>query len=172
MQLLHYFLIFVGAAAAGLAVVAWLFARIASISVDNEKARNIAQAIREGAMTFLQEEYRIIAVVVALVACLLGYFMSPLAAAVFVVGALFSLTTGLLGMHAATLANVRTTMAAKDHGEHQAFMIAFFGGGVMGFAVASFGLLGLGTVFYLFNDRADLVILLTCFGFGARPVFL
>ncbi len=170
MQLLHYFLIFVGAAAAGLAVVAWLFARIASISVDNEKARNIAQAIREGAMTFLQEEYRIIAVVVALVACLLGYFMSPLAAAVFVVGALFSLTTGLLGMHAATLANVRTTMAAKDHGEHQAFMIAFFGGGVMGFAVASFGLLGLGTVFYLFNDRPDLVILLTCFGFGASLV--
>jgi K(+)-stimulated pyrophosphate-energized sodium pump len=48
-------------------------------------------------------------------------------------GALFSLTTGYLGMNAATQANVRTTMAAKNHGEHEAFLIAFFarvGGGI------------------------------------------
>ena len=170
MQLLHYFFIFTGAALAGLAVVLWLFLRITAIPVEHDKARKIAQAISEGAMTFLQEEYRIIAVVVAVVGGLLAYAMSPLAAAVFVVGALFSLTTGFLGMRAATLANVRTTMAAKDQGEHQAFMIAFFGGGVMGFAVASFGLFGLGTIFYLFSDRPDLVILLTCFSLGASLV--
>ena len=41
-------------------------------------------------------------------------------------------------------------MAAKNKGEHAAFMIAFFGGGVMGFAVASFGLFGLGIIFYFF----------------------
>ena len=56
------------------------------------------------------------------------------------------MSTGYIGMNAATDANVRTTMAAKEQGEHAAFSIAFFGGGVMGFAVASFGLIGLGTI--------------------------
>ena len=133
-------------------IVFLLFSRINSIRVDNEKAGKIAYAIRQGAMTFLNEEYKIIAVVVAIVATMLGFFMSPLAGGVFVVGALMSLTTGFLGMRAATSANVRTTIAAKDSGEHEAFMIAFFGGGVMGFAVASIGLLGLGTIFYLFLE--------------------
>ena len=73
-------------------------------------------------------------------------------------------------MRAATIANVRTTMAAKDHGEHQAFMVSFFGGGVMGFAVASFGILGLGGLFYLFVDRPDFVEIITCFALGASFV--
>ena len=77
---------------------------------------------------------------------------------------------GYIGMNAATDANVRTTMAAKDQGEHAAFSIAFFGGGVMGFAVASFGLLGLGLLFYLFADHPDFALLITSFGIGASLV--
>ena len=57
---------------------------------------------------------------------------------------------GFLGMSAATDANVRTTMAAKEKGEHAAFSVAFLGGGVMGFAVASFGVFGLGLLTWLF----------------------
>jgi K(+)-stimulated pyrophosphate-energized sodium pump len=76
-------------------------------------------------------------------------------------------------MVAATQANVRTTMAAKNEGEHAAFLIAFFGGGVMGFAVASLGLLGLGVLFYLSFESVDkdtFVLLLTCFSLGASLV--
>jgi K(+)-stimulated pyrophosphate-energized sodium pump len=73
-------------------------------------------------------------------------------------------------MHAATRANVRTTMAAKDKGEHAAFLMAFLGGGVMGFAVASFGILGLGLLIYYMSMSPDFVMYLSSFGFGASLV--
>lgn len=170
MTLLHYFLIFTGAALVGALVVAGLWAWIARITVDNEKAQRIAKAISEGAMAFLVEEYRVIAVVMVILSCLLVWAFSLLSAVMFVAGALCSLTTGLLGMRAATMANVRATMAAKNEGEYAAFLVALFGGGVMGFAVASFGLMGLGIVIYFFIDHADFVMLLTSFGFGASLV--
>jgi K(+)-stimulated pyrophosphate-energized sodium pump len=154
----------------GLVVVSYLFGKITSIGVDNKKADEIATAIRDGAMTFLNEEYRIIILVVALVAGLLGFYMSWLAAGIFVSGSLLSLTTGFIGMRAATSANVRTTMAAKNKGEHAAFLVAFFGGGVMGFSVASFGLLGLGLLFYRFSGHPDFVQFLTAFGLGGSLV--
>lgn len=170
-MLLHdYFLIFSGTAVCGLMVVLGLFSKINAIRVDNEKAQRIADAISEGAMAFLKEEYRLIVLAVAVVASVLAYFFSPLSAIVFAIGSFLSLITGFLGMKAATLANVRTTMAAKDGGEHAAFLVALFGGGVMGFAVASFGLFGVGTLFYLFFGRPDFIMLLTSFGLGASLV--
>ena len=170
MLLQQYFLAFAGTAVCGLMVVIGLLAKIGAIRVDNEKAQRIADAISEGAMAFLKEEYRLIVLAVAGVAGVLAYFFSPLAAGVFAIGSLLSLITGFLGMKAATMANVRTTMAAKTGGEHEAFLVALFGGGVMGFAVASFGLLGLGTLFYYFVERPDFIILLTCFALGASLV--
>lgn len=170
MQLMMYYgLIFISSLL-GIGVLSYLFTRITAIGVDDERAQSIAFAIQDGAMTFLREEYKIIAFVVLGVALLLGMYMSALSAAIFISGSLFSLTTGFLGMRAATMANVRTTMAAKNVGEHMAFMIAFFGGGVMGFAVASFGLFGLGALFYLFYGHPDFLQLLTSFGLGASLV--
>lgn len=154
----------------GLAIVYGLYKRISTIKVDNAKAESIANAIQQGAMTFLREEYKIITIVVGIIALLLGYFASPLHAIIFVGGALLSSITGFVGMRAATMANVRTTMAAKNEGEHQAFLVAFFGGGVMGFAVASFGLLGVGELVYLYYNHPDFISLLTSFGFGASLV--
>jgi len=154
----------------GLSVVVFLLAKIKSTKVTDEKAGRIADAIRSGAMTFLREEYRIIAIVVALIASVMLYFVSMIAAACFVVGSLLSMSAGYIGMRAATDANVRTTMAAKDSGEHAAFLVAFLGGGVMGFCVASFGLLGLGILFYLFSDHPHIMIFLTSFGLGASVV--
>ena len=57
--------------------------------------------------------------------------MGKISAVVFVCGSLLSLTTGFIGMKAATDANVRTTLAAQQEGEGKAFLIAFFGGGIM-----------------------------------------
>lgn len=170
MHLPHLFLFIQAAAVAGVIVFCTLFARVRRIAVDNPKAAKIAAAIKLGALTFLNEEYRIIAGVALIVAALLGYFASPLAAGLFLTGAALSLLTGYIGMQAATDANVRTTLAAKNSTEREAFFIALFGGGVMGFAVASFGLAGLGTVVYLFAERPDFITLVSSFGVGASLV--
>ncbi len=170
MELTTYYSIMLLTGLFGLGIVVFLFRLILALPVDDKKANQIAKAISDGAMTFLKEEYKIIALVAIVVAFFMSIYTSPLAAMIFIGGALFSLSTGLIGMRAATIANVRTTMAAKNEGERQAFSIAFFGGGVMGFSVASFGLIGLGTVFYLFADRSNMIELITSFGFGASLV--
>jgi len=170
MDIFHYFIAFAGVSFVGLVTVFALLKRIRSIAVTHEKAAHIAAAIRQGAMTFLKEEYRIIALVVFVVAGLIAFKMSLLGATLFIIGAVLSMLTGFIGMVAATDANVRTTLAAKEKGEHAAFMVSFLGGGVMGFAVASIGLLGLGTVFYLFFDHPQFLLLVTVFALGASLV--
>ena len=170
MEIFQFFVIALATSLLGLAVVAALLIKIRSISVDNAKAREIAAAIRGGAMTFLREEYQIISIVVALVTLLLGIFVGLTSAGCFVFGAVLSMSAGYIGMNAATDANVRTTMAAKDKGEQAAFSVAFFGGGVMGFTVAAFGLIGLGILFYLFVNHPDFKLLITSFGIGASLV--
>lgn len=158
------------AAGAGFVLVYLLFLKIRKYKIDDSKAFQISQAIKEGAMTFLREEYKVISYVVLPVVLLLGYFATLSAAGAFLVGAFFSLICGYLGMTAATDANVRTAMAAKHSGEHEAFTVAFLGGGVMGFSVASFGILGLGMLTVLFADHYDFILLLSSFGFGASFV--
>ncbi len=170
MDIFQFFLLTFITSLLGLATVIALFLKIKAITVDNKKAQEIADAIRSGAMTFLQEEYKIIALVVLVVFALLFFFVNGLSALCFMFGSFLSMAAGYIGMRAATDANVKTTMAAKDHGQRAAFSVAFFGGGVMGFAVAAFGLIGLGLLFYLFVDRPDFNLLITSFAVGASLV--
>ena len=163
-------LVLFGVTAFGLLVVGFLFLQINKLRVSDPKAAKIAKAIKSGAMTFLREEYKIIAIVICIVGGLIAYFMSPSAAVCFAAGSLLSMLTGFIGMRAATAANVRTTMAAKEKGEHAAFLVAFFGGGVMGFAVASIGLLGLGVIFYFMFGSEHFTSLITSFSLGASLV--
>src|SRR3972149_4245327 len=114
----------------GLAVMALLFYFIKRRPVDHAGAAHIAHAIQDGAMTFLKEEYRLIFIVVGAIAILLSIFTGFIGALIFVIGSCLSISTGFIGMRAATQANVRTTLAAKSGGEQEAFMMAFFGGGV------------------------------------------
>lgn len=158
------------AIAVGAVVVAALMWHIRSVPVTDGGAQKIADAIHTGAMTFLKEEYRIIALVALLVSAVLGYFGSLLAAGCFLAGSVLSLATGFIGMKAATKANVRVTMMAKDKGEYPAFLMAFFGGGVMGFTVATFGLLGIALMLHFFADAQDFELLMSSFGFGASLV--
>ncbi|MFA6066594.1 MAG: sodium-translocating pyrophosphatase [Candidatus Babeliaceae bacterium] len=155
---------------AGVATMLILMSKIKSLAVDHEKGRYIAKLIRQGSMTFLKEEYKIIAIVVLVISGILAYYASPLTAACFIAGSVLSLLTGFIGMFAATDANIRTTIAARDSGERAAFLVAFFGGGVMGFAVATIGLLGLGGLMYFFSHQSDFELLLTAFGLGASLV--
>ena len=155
----------------GLVVTSYLYYKIRSIAVTDTKANKIAGAIHQGAMTFLREEYQVILIVIGLITAGLALLAhKPVIAGAFAFGALTSMLTGFIGMVAATKANVRTAMAAKNQGEHGAFMVAFFGGGVMGFAVASMGLLGLAIIFMQFKGQADFIQILSSFGFGASLV--
>ncbi len=154
----------------GAVTVAVLFSRVSGKDVANEKAQKIANAIAQGAMTFLRKEYEIIIAVVALIAGVLAYTLGVTAAALFVGSSILSMTAGFIGMRAATKANVRTTIAAQKSGEKAAFLVAFFGGGVMGFSVATLGLFGVSLLMYHFFEVSNVVILLTCFGLGASVV--
>jgi K(+)-stimulated pyrophosphate-energized sodium pump len=161
----------IGAAAfLGLVVVVALFQYLKSLPVDNAKAAHIADVIADGAMTFLKEEYKIIALVAFVICIILGYIAGLVAVISFAAGASLSLLTGLIGMRAATYANVRTAMAAKNYGERDAFLVAFFGGGVMGFSVASMGLFGLGGMIYFLSDHISFAFYLSCFAVGASFV--
>ncbi len=169
MYLLQYPLIFL-AAIAGLATIAYLLSRVQQRGITDAKASGIADAIRHGAMTFLREEYRVITYVVIGMIPLLLYALGPISTVLFIIGAVSSLLTGFIGMKAATSANVRTTMAAKDHGEKAAFFEAFYGGGVMGFAVATIGLISVLALFLCFLGDQNFARYLIAFSFGASFV--
>ena len=133
----------------GLAAAAMLYQSVARRSTGDGLMTAIGEEIQLGAMTYLRAQYVKIGIFALVVAILLAVskqhgFGASIA---FLAGALTSALAGLIGMKAATKANVRTTAAARDHGAGEALLVAFDGGAVMGLAVASFGLIGLGLFF-------------------------
>jgi K(+)-stimulated pyrophosphate-energized sodium pump len=115
--------------------------------------RELARQIQTGAMAFLKREYSVLIPFIVVVATLLALAVGWRTSVAYVAGATCSILAGFFGMSAATRANVRTSEAARAHGQGPALRIAFFGGGVMGLSVASLGLLGIGLVF-LWMGRA------------------
>jgi K(+)-stimulated pyrophosphate-energized sodium pump len=124
-------------------------------------------------MVFMKREYTMLGLFSLVL--LVGIFVSPLGAntaIAFVAGALSSATAGYLGMFAATKANVRTAIAAHNHGQGQALSIAFYGGSVMGLCVASLGLVGLGGIYWFFAGDPETTHAIHGFGMGASVVAL
>jgi K(+)-stimulated pyrophosphate-energized sodium pump len=145
-----------------------------------EKMRSIAARIREGAMAFLRAEYKILIWFVLFLAILLAVTTDDqkshwLVGISFVVGAFCSALAGWIGMRVATLANVRTTQAARDS-LNRALKVAFSGGSVMGLGVVGLGVLGLGTLLLVFASYFDsfpkIVSVITGFSFGASSIAL
>ena len=135
----------------------------------NQKMREIADAIAEGARAFLTSEYRILIVFVALLFIVIGFGTgSWVTAGCFLVGSFFSTAAGYLGMSAAIRANCRTANAAKTSGMSRALSVAFSGGSVMGMAVVGLGLLGVGTLFLITKN----VEVLAGFSLGASSIAL
>jgi K(+)-stimulated pyrophosphate-energized sodium pump len=131
----------------GLAAAAMLYKSIVRRSTGDALMSAIADEIHLGAMTYLRAQYTKIGIFALVVAMLLSVQSGFGTSIAFLMGALTSALAGLVGMKAATKANVRTTAAAREHGAGEALLVAFDGGAVMGLAVASFGLLGLGLFF-------------------------
>ncbi|MFT5710912.1 MAG: K(+)-stimulated pyrophosphate-energized sodium pump [Halioglobus sp.] len=136
-------------------------------------ALKISEEIHLGAMVFMHREYKMLGAFAGVL--LIGIYVSPLGASTalaFAVGAISSATAGYLGMFAATRANVRTAVAAHNHGEAQALSIAFYGGSVMGLCVASLGLIGLGGLYWYFGGDSHSMHSIHGFGMGASTVAL
>lgn len=124
----------------------------------NEKMQTISRSIKEGALAFLNAEYRLLLIFVAIAAvALFGISKmvdttSWLIVPAFVFGAVFSALAGNVGMRIATEANVRTTQAARSS-LPQALKVSFSGGTVMGLGVAGLAVLGLSLFFMIFVGR-------------------
>lgn len=156
----------------GLLVAYRIYKGILSWPEGEGKVREIAAAIHEGAMVFLKREYRALAIFVAVAVLFLLFTLGIGSAFAFVVGAVASAGAGYLGMFAATKANVRTTTAAHEKGLAAALSVAFSGGSIMGLAVASIGLLGLGFLYLLFGGDPATAHVIHGFGMGASSVAL
>ena len=135
-----------------------------------DKVKKIGDQIHKGALAFMKTEYKYLLVFIAVLVVLVWIALGMHSAIAVISGAACSSLAGFIGMYAATKANVRTATAAQQDGAAAALSVSFYGGSVMGLCVASLGLIGLGTLFYFFNEGH--VHALEGFGMGASVVAL
>jgi K(+)-stimulated pyrophosphate-energized sodium pump len=152
----------------------------------NETMRDIAQSVREGAMAYLRQQYKVVGIVFA-VLCLIFIFMAFVLNAqnkvvpfAFLTGGFFSGLCGFLGMKTATNASARTTSAAMK-GLNAGLKVAFRAGAVMGLIVVGFALLDITgwflILYYIFpkvlpgflevNPLPQITVIMLSFGMGA-----
>jgi K(+)-stimulated pyrophosphate-energized sodium pump len=141
-----------------------------------EAMRTYAQAIHDGAMTFLKREYiaiTLFALLLFVVLTVAFYQTAPLIGGAYLFGAFSSMLAGFIGMKASTRSGVRSTEAARVGGMGEALVVAFTGGSVMGLSVAALGLLGIGLIVLLGQANfATLAQYLTGYSMGASSVAL
>ena len=155
----------------------------------NERMQEISKSIKEGALAFLNAEYRLLAVFVVIASAALAgiSFVVPtthiMIVPAFIVGAIFSALAGNIGMRVATDANARTTEAAQTSLPN-ALKVSFGGGTVMGLGVAGLAVLGLSLFFMLFvgmfmteggnfyNEMTIVLEALAGFSLGAESIAL
>lgn len=134
----------------------------------NKKMREIASHIEEGAMAFIKKEYKYLSIFVVCIFLLISIFLSYKTAIAFLIGAIFSMVAGFVGMRIAVKANVRCANAAKS-GIKKALDVAFSGGTVMGLCVVSLGVIGLTMLSVVFDLNTEYI---TGFGLGASSIAL
>ena len=158
---------------------ALLFSRsVMSRSEGEPEMIEIAQAVRSGAMAYLKRQYKVVAMVFAvllviLVALGLSGIQSMMTPVGVLFACLFSGICGWFGMKMATNASARTTFAAKQS-LNEALTVAFRAGAVMGLVVVGFALLDVSVWFALWNTFApesvtliDITTIMLTYGMGA-----
>ncbi len=132
----------------------------------NEKMREIAHAIQQGASAYLNRQYKTVSVVAVVLAILMWVFRFDTGTIIgFLIGAIASAIAGYIGMNVAVRANIRTAEAAKK-GLAEALSVAFQGGTVTGLFVVGLGLLSVAGFYALNKDLNSLIGL----GFGASLI--
>ncbi|MFL6773520.1 MAG: sodium-translocating pyrophosphatase [Sphingomicrobium sp.] len=162
-------------------IIAVLYGVVTTMQVlkapaGNERMRDIASAVQEGAQAYLARQYRTIAIVGLVVVALVYYFLGPVSAIGFLIGALLSGVTGFVGMNVSVKANVRTAEAARTSLQG-GLTLAFRSGAITGMLVAGLGLLAISVFFYYLtgvaghapNDRI-VVDALVALAFGASLI--
>ncbi|MFZ2950398.1 MAG: sodium-translocating pyrophosphatase [Desulfuromonadaceae bacterium] len=159
------------AVAYGLITASWILA----LPQGNDRMKQIAAAIQEGAGAYMKRQYTIIAVVGVIMFIALFATLGAKTAIGFAVGALFSGLTGFIGMFVSVRANVRTTEAAKS-GITKALNVAFKGGAITGMLVVGLGLLGVAGYYMVLLKLMpgapvkDVVTQLVGLGFGGSLI--
>src|SRR6266850_1858158 len=130
----------------GLVAAFFLVAAVVRSPAGNQRMREIAGAIQEGAKAYLNRQVITISSIAVIIFILLFIFKDRPTAIGFVIGAFCSLSAGFIGMRIAVVANVRTTQAATES-ISKAMRIAFNGGAVTGLLVVGLALLAV-SIFY------------------------
>ena len=129
------------------------------LSEGTKEMSELAATIRSGANMFLKTEFRMIAIVVAVVAVIFSLFIEAGSGVTFIVGACMSSAACLLGMKGATYSNVRTTNAARETGSiGKTVRVALRGGSISGLAVQAFGLIGLVAILCVMSCFMDVTV--------------
>jgi K(+)-stimulated pyrophosphate-energized sodium pump len=155
----------------GLVTAQWIL----GLPQGNDRMRQIAAAIQEGAGAYMKRQYTIIAVVGVVMFIALFATLGVKTAIGFAIGALFSGLTGFIGMFVSVRANVRTTEAAKS-GIVKALNVAFKGGAITGMLVVGLGLLGVAGYYMVLQKLMpgapvkDVVSQLVGLGFGGSLI--
>ncbi|MDG1411462.1 MAG: sodium-translocating pyrophosphatase [Acidimicrobiales bacterium] len=161
-------------AVAGLVLAGYYYKAVEAASPGNDRMVFLMTEIQNGAKAFLKQEFTWVSFFVVAMMILLAIVIAPLAAVSYLLGAVLSAGAGYVGMTVATMANARTTEAAKD-GPGKALPIAFRGGAVMGFSVAGLALGGLMVTYLTFVVWAQVdqaFEILTAYGLGASSIAL
>ncbi len=154
----------------------WTTNSVLDADQGNERMREIAGFIREGAQAYLTRQYLTIAVVGLIVAVLAWYLLSAMAAIGFLIGAVLSGAAGFVGMHVSVRANLRTAQAAS-HSLSAGLDIAFKSGAITGMLVAGLALLGVSIYYFVLTSvmghpagSREVIDALVSLGFGASLI--
>ena len=166
-----------------IAIVVALYAyqKVKQADEGNEKMKEVSRLIEEGSYSFIKVQYRNLLIFSLILAVIIGFIFPPFGVQIaisYILGSAASMAAGYIGILVATKANRRTAAAAAAGGLNPAFKVAFRAGSVMGLMIAGIALVGVGSLYLIWNfvipsvTRIELWEVITGFSFGASTVAL